>query len=224
MKKYYIKYLTYFSNLLMLFLLLISFSFIYDNYRHALYLDDVIKVTDNDIYIKDYRKNIEKIHNNLDNYQYNGGKYLDTYENVTELKQSLDTCLRHFEDNGLSKLNDGDELKYKDIYDLNNYFYNSLVNDCWVTNLNKVNLQSSFFKRTYLFQEEINILLNNSKGIKTRMLANSLYSYGSINSKYMIYNPLIEDYNDVSKIYDDMSKIILDYSNYLVSGESYENS
>ena len=35
-------------------------------------------------------------------------------------------------------LNKDSELSYVDIYNYTNYVYNSLINDCWVTNLSKV--------------------------------------------------------------------------------------
>ena len=223
--KDYKKILDYLAKTLIFILILVSFSFIYDNYRHSAYLNDKLITTNNDLYLKDYKKNIETIKNNLNNYQYNETKYLDNFDDMNSFKQKLDNCLIHLTNmDGIYNIEANKELTYHDIYEYNNYVYNHLVNDCWVTNLNKIDMQSKFFNKMNIYQDEINMILANSKNLKTRLLSNSLYNFGSVNSKYMVYNPLKESYNEVTRIYDDMSKIILDLSNYLVAGEEYENN
>ncbi len=219
------KILDYLVKSLVLILILISFSFIYDNYRHSTYINDNLIVTNNDVYLKEYKKNLNAIKNNLDNYQYSESKYKDNYEKMNLLNQKLNSCYLHLtNDKGIYKLEAGKKITYYDIYELNNNVYNHLINDCWVTNLNKIDMESSYFNKMNTFQNNINMILSNSKNLKNRLLSNSLYSFGSINSKFMVYNPLRDSYDEVTRIYDDTSKIVLDMSNYLVAGEEYENN
>jgi len=223
--KDYKKIFDYLSKALIFILILVSFSFIYDNYRHSAYLNDKLLTTNNDLYLKDYKKNLETINNNLNNYQYNETKYIDDFDNMNSFKQKLDSCLIHLTSSeSIYNIEVNKELTYHDIYEYNNYVYNSLINDCWVTNLNKIDMKSKFFNKMNTYQDEINMILANSKNLKTRLLSNSLYTFGSVNSKYMVYNPLKESYDETTRIYDNFSKIILDLSNYLVAGEEYENS
>ena len=204
----------------------ISLYFIIINYKHQSYINDKYIVTDSDIYLKDYKKNVDSILDNLNTYKDTKGTYIDDYEKINSLNQKINSCYIHLVSNDtIYSLSKDQELSYVDIYNYANYVYNSLINDCWVTSLVKVkndNYQASYFKRINLFQEEIDMILYNTKNLKNRLLSNSLYSFGSNDSKYMIYNPLNESYNEMTKIYDDVSKIVLDFSNYLVKGEDYE--
>ena len=204
----------------------ISMYFIIINVKHQNYISDKYTVKDSDIYLKDYKKNVNAILDNLNAFKETKGNYIDDYEKIISLNQKVNSCYFHLiNEKTIYDLNKDSELSYVDIYNYTNYVYNSLINDCWVTNLSKVknnNYLSTYFKRLSLFQEEIDMILYNTKNLKNRLLANSLYTYGSNDSKYMIYNPLNESYNEMTKIYDDVSKIVLDFSNYLVKGEDYE--
>ena len=166
-------------------ILVISFYIIIINIHHYKALSYNVTVTDADIDYKNYKKNIIDIEDSLKKYRNN----------------DLSNTLAILKNGGVFRLIPNSKLTYRDLYELNNYFINDIINNCWVQKLKELNKSEENSKI-------MEMLINNSKYLNNHFLDNGLSLYDSFNESKIQddYYLILQNYLAFSNIVLSMSK------------------
>ena len=166
--------------------IIIAFSsfYIIINYRHATFLKEKIIVQKEDLYFEKFQNNIIQM------------------ESCAIKNKSIRLALDLLKRDGVYRLLPKDELSYNDLYQLNNYFLNHLINDGWVSDL-----KNNKTYNTPLINEFMNSLINNANYLNGELLNNSNYQY--LFKKNSNYDKLREEYNLLLSNYYHYSSIVL---------------
>ena len=114
-------------------------------------------------------------------------------KNIASLKRTLDVL----KDGGVFRLIPNTKLTYYDLYNLNDYFINDIINNCWVLGLKEVNKNKTN-------EEIINVLINNSNYLNNHFTNNGLTLYDSYSE-----NNIQNDYKLILNNYLAFSKVVL---------------
>ncbi len=199
MKGFIREYYKFFIYTICIILFIVAIYNILINIKHALYLNEKIIVTDIDDNYKNFKNNIILIENNLEKSK-NSNLYNPILNTLALLKQ-----------NGIFRLMPGDKLTYTDLYDLNNYFLDSIINNGWIVNFTDIKTVNTEFNNQY-----VDILINNANYINKELLNNSNFSYTYNNN---IRDNINEEYQYILNNYQKFSYLILEISNKM--GNSY---
>lgn len=225
MKEFFVEYVRIISKSIIGLLFGLGFFYILLNAFHASSINKVVYVSELDVYYSSYLDNVLAIKKNLDNYRYDKDKFAHNMPTMQKISSEITACYNILNSNeGLLGKSEGMKLGFNDVYNLNNYFINSLIDQCFISDISWVMkdevLQDSNFAREVAIQYNVNdILSNNSMYIKDELRDNSSYYYNTAVSNAMIRNDLNSSYRLVLRNYYDFSKIILNLSEYLVRGD-----
>lgn len=162
----------------------ISMYFVIINIRHYEALSQKVTVSDADTsYIK-FKENISHVENKLNHYSDSKGT-------------SLQRTLNVLKNGGVFHLLSHTELSYYDLYKLNDYFMNNVINDCWVSNLKGLNNNKTN-------DQLVNALINNSTYLDNHFINNSLTLYDSYSE-----NSIQNDYEMILNNYLSFSDVLL---------------
>ena len=181
MKRVNDEYLKIIIYAILSIILVLSAYFIIINIRHYKALSQDVMVSEADTLYTDFKNNVNGIENKLNN------------KNITSLTRSLNVL----KDGGVFRLIPNTKLTYYDLYNLNDYFMNDIINNCWISNLKSINKDKSN-------EEMINVLISNSEYLEEHFTNNGLTLYDSY-SETNIQN----DYKLVLNNYLAFSRIIL---------------
>lgn len=170
-------------------LLIISSYTIILNIKHFNSLTDYIVVSEADMDYQNYKENVKTIENKLKNYKDNSA-YLPLIKALDGMKRD-----------GVYRLMPRLTLNSKDLYELNDYFMEELINNCWVSNIHVMGIGEKY-------QDVIMLLVNNSNYMNHILTNNSLILYDDkINDKEE------DNYHFILKNYVMYSSIILNITN-----------
>ena len=152
------------------------------NVHHYKSLSSQVTVNEADNDYINYKKNINEIESNL------------------KKNNKLDSTLAILKNGGVFRLVPKTNITYRDLYELNDYFINNLINKCWVEKLKNINKDKSN-------DEMIEILINNANYLNSHFIDNGLTLYDSYNE-----NKIQDDYYQILKNYLAFSNIVLSMS------------
>ena len=161
------------------------------NIHHYNAISSEVTVSDIDTDYKEYINNINKIEDKV-------SKLADS-----ELLRNIKSTVEVMKKSGVFRLIPKTKLSYHDLYDLNDYFIERLINDCWVRYFNMTKLGSSH-------NDIANMLISNANYINSHLTDNSLTLYDSKDD-----SKIIDDYHFIVRNYVMYSNIILDLCNSL---------
>ena len=179
-----------------LMIILSSYTIIL-NIHHYQSLQTKVSVSEIDVNYKKYMNNVTKLEDNIT-------KSLKD----TDIYLSLNKVLTILKKDGVFRLVPNTKLEYHDLYQLNDYFIEELINNGWVSVISK-------FDTSNKYSEEINLLINNANYMNSYLIKNGLILYDDSNS-----HKIVDDYHLILNNYAMYSSIILDISNSI--GESNE--
>ena len=169
-------------------LLVISSYTIIINIHHYQSLTDVVIVSEADNDYSKYKDNINVIEEKLNTFQNKNGKeYTNLIKTLTIMKKG-----------GVFRLIPKTKLKYQDLYQLNEYFMEELINNNWVTNIKKLEISEKY-------QDVVTMIINNSNYLNSVFTNNSLIlsdskqdnkiedNYHFILSNYLMYSNIVLD-------------------------------
>ena len=180
-------------------LLVLSSYNILINYNHATYLNKKVVVSDNDTDYRIYKENVLKIENKLNKMNSSSKTYYSLHNTLSLMKND-----------GVYRLLPGSKLGYYELYTLNNYFIETIVNSGWISSLKQINSFNSNLNDSF-----INVLINSSNYINKEILNNSNYHYDVKNNE--IRKTIDEEYNAILANYKNFSNLILE----LCDGDIY---
>lgn len=146
-------------------------------------------VRDNDINYKEYKGNILIIENEIKKI------------NNESVKNRIRHVLSLMEEDGVYKLFPYDKITSLDVYNLNNYFIDSLINDGWTASL------KNLVKGNDIYDNYVKSLVNNYEYIDKELLDNSNYWYKVDDTS--IRDNLEEQYKSVLTNYCLYSRMII---------------
>ena len=163
------------------------------NIHHYRSISDSINVSDIDSNYSSYKDNVNLIEEKLEKYSNKADKiYLSFSKTVNNMKKG-----------GVFRLLPKTKLSYKDLYNLNDYFIEELINNSWVHNLKELEVSNKY-------QNTINLLINNSKYLNSVFNSNSLVLYDS-----GLDNKISDNYHFILNNYLMYSNVILGMCNEL---------
>ncbi len=174
-------------------LLVMSSYIIIFNIYHVHSLSETTIVSEMDKDYKIYQDNIRLIEESINKHTIKDNKL---YLSLTKVLNSMK----------INKLIPKTKLNNKDLYDLNDYFMEKLINDSWVSTLKEYEFSNKY-------QEEIKELVDNSNYLNNILTSNSLISYDSKTN-----NIVGDNYHFVLTNYMMYSKVILNICNELGGG------
>ena len=190
MKEFFDEYLKIVMYTVFGLLMIVSSYSIVLNIRHYNSLSDVIYVSELSVDYKKYRDNVTMIENNL-----NKQDSLDG-----ELSVYLKNMLNVLKKGGIFRLLPNTKITYADLYDLNEFFMEEIINNSWISDV-RMKLEDE------KYDEEINFLINNSKYMRHYLINNGL-----ILRDNGVEDKINEDYEFILKNYRYFSDLILKLS------------
>lgn len=163
------------------------------NTHHYKSLKEKVLVSEIDVNYKKFINNVikyEEILNKNKKINNNDQRYLTN--TLTNLKKG-----------GLYRLIPNNKLEYHDLYKLNNYFIDVLINDSWINNLKKIDLSKKY-------DNEINFIISNANYINNLLMKNGVVMYDSIDS-----HKIVNDYQLILNNYAMFSDILINIINNL---------
>ena len=128
---------------------------------------------------------------------------INLFKDNNELYLALSKNLNNMKNGGVFRLIPKTKLNYKDLYELNDYFMEELINNSWVYNLKT-------YDKDNRYQDTINFLVNNSNYLNNTFISNSLILYDS-----SLDNKVVDNYHFILNNYYMYSKVVLDMCNEL---------
>ena len=189
MKRFLREYLDIFVYVLCGVILICgSYNLIFNiNQAKALRRNTIVR--DNDINYKEYKGNILIIENEIKKI------------NNESVKNRIRHVLSLMEEDGVYKLFPYDKITSLDVYNLNNYFIDSLINDGWTASL------KNLVKGNDIYDNYVKSLVNNYEYIDKELLDNSNYWYKVDDTS--IRDNLEEQYKSVLTNYCLYSRMII---------------
>lgn len=161
------------------------------NHYQSLSKTTVVSEIDNDYSI--YKKNVNLIEKYLEEHQFKDNKmYL-----------SLSKVLNGMKSNGVYRLIPKTKLNNKDLYELNNYFIEELINNGWISTIKEYEVSNNY-------QDTIDLIINNSNYLDQILINNGLVLYDS-----SLDNKIEDNYHFLLSNYMMYSKVILNICNEL---------
>ena len=170
------------------------------NVNHASFINRKIVVRDIDNDFKIFKDNVLQIENLL----LNGNVKND---------KAISKTLSLLKKDGVYRLFPGDELNYGDLYKLNNYFLENIINEGWISSLK----QNSDINNK-LNNEYVDILIKNANYLNKELLNNSNYHYDVKNNE--VRDVMMEEYLFILENYKSFSSFVLELCNE--DGENYD--
>ena len=226
MKEFFKEYIHLIGTIVVGLIFGLGFYYILLNAFHASTMSRQVYVNVNDLYYKEYQENLYLLKSNLNNFSYKNDKFSLNSSKVQGIYASLNSCYHVLNGDGAILSNKNAELlSYKEVYDLNKNFKNSLIDMCYISNISWMLKDEEILNTKYLsnlsaYSQTVDILSNNTSYIDTELRDNSSYYYNTEISNATIRNNLNSSYRLILKNYDDFSKIILELSKYLVGGDN----
>lgn len=162
------------------------------NINHYNSLSSTIKVSEIDDDYSKYKENVLAIEKKLDTIKSDDKSYLSLTKALTTMKKD-----------GVYRLIPKQDLNYRDLYNLNDYFMEQFINNSWISYLKELEISSKY-------QDIINMLVNNSNYLNKVFTANSLILYDST-----LDNKIDDNYHFILKNYLMYSSVILSMCNDL---------
>ena len=157
------------------------------NIHHSNSLKNIVNVSDIDSdYIK-YKNNVSLIEKELNNYSVKDDK----------LYLSLIKILNTMKNGGVFRLVPKTKLNYTELYDINDYFMEELINNGWVLNMHDIDISLKY-------QDIVSMLSSNSKYLNSIFTNNSLILYDDA-----LNNQIEDNYHFIINNYLMYSNIIL---------------
>ena len=156
------------------------------NINHARFINNKIVVSEVDKDYKTFKENILKIENILEKSENNN------------LKGTLSILKR----NGVYNLLPGDKLTNIDLYNLNMYFIDEIINNGWIASLKQIDKYNNDENNELVY-----LLINNSNYVNKELLNNSNFHYDVKNND--IRNQMEEEYNLILSNYKEFSSLVL---------------
>ena len=170
------------------------------NVNHALFINKKVVVREIDNDYKIFKDNVLQIESLL----------LDG--NVSKNNKSISKTLSLLKKDGVYRLLPGDLLNYGDLYNLNNYFLDSIINDGWISDLKQNSDINNSFNNEY-----VDILIRNANYLNKELLNNSNYHYDIKNNE--VRDVMMEEYLLILKNYKSFSSLVLELCDK--NGDSY---
>jgi len=159
------------------------------NIHHSNYLNEKIVVREIDYNYQEYKKNVLKLES-----------LLSKTNSRTKLYYALNNALEVLKEKGAYRLLPGDILGYNDVYNLNDYFLDKVINESWVSSIKNFDLET-------LDNDYVNVLINNANYVNKELLNNSNFHYDVKNND--IRNSLGEEYSLVLSNYKNYSLLLI---------------
>lgn len=165
-------------------ILVLSSYMIIINIHHYEALSSKITVSELDVDYAKYKKQVNDI------------------SEIVKVNSSFSDTLKVLKNGGVFRLMPKTELSYSDLYELNNYFINNIVDDCWVSKLKKIN------KNTFN-EEKMEIIINNAKYLNREFINNGLVLSDNRGEKIIKddYYMILKNYAVFTDIVINMSKV-----------------
>lgn len=160
------------------------------NIYHSRHLNERIVVREIDNNYKEYKSNVINLETILLN-----------KNSSSQLYNALKYSLGVLKNEGAYRLLPGDLLGYKDVYELNNYFIDHVINESWIINLQKID-------NNVIDQDYVKTLINNSNYVNKELLNNSNFHYDVKGND--IRNTLEEEYGLIIRNYRDYSLLLIE--------------
>jgi len=160
------------------------------NFNHYSFLNEKVIVQKNDYEYQKFQENVLKIEEILQK------------ENNSPVSKVLTVMKK----NGAYRLLPGDKLGYNELYELNNYFLEELINEGWISNLRLNKEYDNSYNNAY-----VNILISDANYVNKEMLNNSNYHYDIKSND--IRNALNEEYRLIMRNYYNFSLLVLNIMN-----------
>lgn len=159
------------------------------NHYQSLLDTTVVSEADNDYLV--YKKNVNLIEETINKL------------NESNEKEILSKVLDKMKLDGVYRLIPKTVLIYKDLYSLNDYFIEELINNSWISNVKKI-------ENSNKHQDTIMLLVNNSNYLNSIFINNSL-----ILADNGLDNKIEDNYHFILSNYLTYSKVILSICNEL---------
>lgn len=153
------------------------------NIHHYRSLNSTVTVSELDSDYSKYKENILQIEKSLNK---ESSEYLSLTKVLTTLKQD-----------GVYRLIPNAKLSYQDLYRLNDYFMEELINNNWIAHLQELKISNNY-------QNTIDILVNNAKYLNNVFTGNSIILYDS-----SLDNKIEDNYHFILSNYRIYSNVIL---------------
>lgn len=200
MKKILKEYLNIVINSIIGVMLILSTYSILININHASFINKTIVVREIDNDFKIFKDNVLKIENLL------------LSSKVKKNSDLISKTLLVLKKDGVYRLLPGDKLKYSDLYELNNYFLEMIINEGWISTLKQNDKINNNFNNEYM-----NVLIKNANYLNKELLNNSNYYYDVKNNE--IRDVLMEEYLFILENYKSFSSFVLELCNE--NGDTY---
>ena len=194
MRKFLDEYYNFFLYTLCIVIFILSTYNIIINIRHSIYLNEEIVVVEDDY--KMFRDNILQTEDTINN------------NNSNKLNEYFSRVLFLMKNDGVYRLMPGDKLNYLDLYNLNTYFIDTIINEGWFFYLNQIDGLNTKFNNEY-----VDILVNNANYLNKELLNNSNFEY-TFNKN--IRNKIVEEYKMILNNYQKISYLIMEISKGMV--------
>ena len=180
-------------------ILVMSSYIIILNIHHYNSLNSTIIVSEIDSAYQKFMNNVTKLENNIN----------DKMVGNDNIKLYFSKTLTILKNGGVFRILPHTKLKYNDLYNLNTYFIEELINKCWVSVFQNLDISKEY-------HDIVSVLINNANYMNDYLSKDSLILHESSNE-----SRIINDYHMIINNYAMFSNVILDMNNSLV-GVKYE--
>lgn len=160
------------------------------NVNHATYLNKKIMVSAMDGEYRNFKNNIVVLEEKTQNIS------------DSNIKNSVRNIISIIKNGGAYQLMPGDTLGYVDLYNLNDYFIDTIINDGWISSLKQISRFNTSYNNNYM-----NLLINNANYINKEILNNSNFHYDMKNND--IRNTLEEEYRYILNNYNNYALFLI---------------
>lgn len=222
MREFFREYLHIITTSFTALLFGLGFFYLLLNLFHSSSMAKTVYVNKGDLSYQQMSQNINIIDENLSKYQYSNKSFEYDVGMMESISSKLRVCSTMLKDEGsFYSLPENTEASFAQVYDVNNYFINTLMDKCFISNVSWIirdeNVKSTpYTDKVRIYENYANSLVDNAKYLRLELRDNSSYYFNTGISNAMTRNNIASIYQKVLRNYADFSSIIADLSKYLV--------
>ena len=198
-----------------------AFFLLFINFYHARELNLVIDVTSENTENQSLiAQKLDKVKKNVAVYSQNTYQGSNSIYDMNAIQIRLNSCIQSFESEEAKQTINKNEVMLKDVYKINSFYQNEILNDCIVMQLNAFTTDTNVYSIPSLaslkpfIQLDVDHLLNSSNYLVGNLLNADSYFFSNDTNRETIFN-LVEDiYYTTMQNYQNALDLLVEISNW----------
>ncbi len=222
MKKLLLEYLKVFGYAITGLVFGLSFFLLFLNFYHSREVNLVVDVTtDEQTTTQEIQNKLNIVKQNSASYSQNAYRGSHSVYDMNGVQIRLNRCVEVFESEKANQLTTKKQVTLKDVYDLNYFYRNNILNDCVVMQLNAFSSNSTMYQELTSLATtrpfvtlNINYLLKSEDYVAANLENGDSYYFSNDMNRGSVFNLVKDSYQSTMRDYQNALDLLVEISSW----------